>query len=132
MHHPFLLPGLCRDLLQFSSGFESVSYFGSKKHRQGSNRKQEFRMFGWLPMLAVSGQATRTDQEVGMGMIEHGPGPSMKHAQQAGLCAQPLRISAELLDAGRRRRKQHTVEHRLPRTRQPARAGTEAERRQII
>src|SRR5437899_10199580 len=80
MDHPFLLPGLCRDLLQFSSGFESVSYFGSKKHRQGSNRKQEFRMFGWLPMLAVSGQATRTDQEVGMGMIEHGSGPRARPA----------------------------------------------------
>ena len=132
MHDPGLLPNFGRDLLEEASRFESVSHFGSEDERQGAHGDQKVWVFGCLPVLAVGRQAPGADQKVGMRMVEHGARPGVEHAHQAGLSAQPPRIGAELLNAGRRRVEQQSVEELLSGTGQGAQLRRQRQGQQVI
>src|SRR5882724_4854269 len=60
--NPFLGSPKGRHAVQQPSGFESITYFGSKDEGKSAHRDEEVGVFGFQPALAVGRQSAGADQ----------------------------------------------------------------------
>ncbi len=97
MHDPVLLPHGRWDLFEEPGLLQGRAHLRAEDRRQGLDRHQVGRVLRFEPPCAVAGEPARGDEQMDVGVVQHGPRPGMQHAQAAEAPPEIAGIARKLL-----------------------------------
>lgn len=121
VHRPPSLPHAGIDLVLDPSAGKRVTHRRAKDPREHVAGEKEATVSGPDPGRAIRGQATGSDEEMGVGMVLQRPGPGVEHGEDAESTADPSAIIGD----GLHRTGGFTQERGVDDTLMPPRHGAE-------